>query len=111
MRFARIRLHGHPADSLLLVACFILSKVVVQRILFKPHRIVAATHYPKEDLDPSFKENCIVTGYYIIAHLTEIVSNAYEDILKWKGDFHKAIEIHEKVFRYLLPVNSDGFKY
>ena len=66
-------------DNFLLTGAFVICKVLVKRLLFKPYKInefldSVTGNFPKSKV---FKDNCIVLGYTFIALLTDYLLDLY----------------------------------
>lgn len=79
--YSRIRLANHPRDNYLLIGCFLFSKVIVMRTLFKPYKVARMVNTPPNLVSMTFRENCVVMGYTLVAVLTDVVFECYKDVL------------------------------
>ena len=62
----------------MLVGCFLVSKVLVQKVYFKPYKMAKAFNINSEQYSSYASENYIMMGYLILAVYTEIVFDAYK---------------------------------
>jgi hypothetical protein len=111
--FQRIRVANHPRDSFLILGAFLVSKVLVQKMFFKPYKMAKLFKIPDSTRPAALSENCVMMGYTILALYTEIVFHCYRDVLIGEDDQIASREIKTKckIFKDLLPPNDDGVVY
>ena len=63
---------------MILVSCFILVKVLVGKLLFKPKKVLMLMGLKRTSNYDNFKENMVVLGYTVIMALSEFLYEIFE---------------------------------
>ena len=100
------------------VCCFVILKVLVAKILFKPYRIA---EYLNIDIDTlknklTFKENCVSLGFTFIALCTDFLTDMFLNEIKETGisinDEATLVKIKYRLFNDLTPIpDQDDVNY
>jgi len=83
----------------MLVSCFLIVKLLVAKVMFKPYKITSAfgkgIDFVKNK--QTFKENCVSMGYTLIAVLTDYLFELFADEFAAKGADLKKQEVVRKI--------------
>ena len=101
----------------MLIGTYLISKVLVQRLLFKPYKI--RQHFANAGdfyYTQNFKINSLVLGYTLIALLTDHTLDLFKtEIEKKTGKplttSKQESKTRRKIFQDLLPIDDDYVEY
>jgi hypothetical protein len=100
------------------VCCFLILKVMVAKILFKPYRIAEYFNIDINTLKNklTFKENCVSLGFTFIALCTDFLTEMFLEEIKESGisinDEANLVRIKYKLFTDLTPIpDQDDVNY
>ena len=96
---------------MLVVVSFIVVKILVYKLLFKPYRIAEFLSQSKMSLNNQFRDNCIVMGYTLIGLTTELI---YDHLRMMLRDIYKTEAVlltKQLVFQDLLLKNDGSCGY
>jgi hypothetical protein len=91
-RSSKAETYSDDKRKALMVSCFLIIKLVVAKILFKPFKI---TDYFDKDINgvrnkQALKENCISMGYSLIALMTDYLVQLFsEELTSQQIDLNK----------------------
>lgn len=105
-------------DKRFLIGSFLLIKVMAGKLFFKPYKLTSFFQKAKSSLQQplTFKENCVVFGYTLVALFTDFLFGLYrEELERLYGQMlttkDKIAEVKQKMFADLMPISDDYVLY
>jgi len=75
------RIMDDVRDNYMIGMAFILIKVLVKKLFFKPYRIVTLMEKRKRECSKIFRNNLVIMGYTLVALVTDSLFELYKDKL------------------------------
>jgi hypothetical protein len=63
-----------------MIGCFVIVKVLVNKILFKAYRLIKDLQVYSLGANQNFLDNCVVMGYTLIAAISDILFYEYREM-------------------------------